>query len=187
MFSAEIKGVVKGVPGQPGEKKGNFATQYGQIGHIEANSDYGVFGSMNQGPLHSYFNTPIPIALPSQVHVGQAKILTVLHDQQIEEFQVEIEDLAHQENPNTKSMVIKVTDERLLKATGGIVQGMSGSPIIQDGKLVGAVTHVFVSDPTRGYGVYAKWMLREAIYPRSEVTNDTVEEHSVPALSNFVE
>jgi stage IV sporulation protein B len=187
LFSAQITGVVKGAPGQPGEKKGNFATQNGQIGSIKANSDYGVFGSMDHDPMHSYFHTPIPVALPGQVHVGRAKILTVLHGQQIEEFLIEIEDLARQENPNTKSMVIKVTDERLLKTTGGIVQGMSGSPIIQDGKLVGAVTHVFVSDPTRGYGVYAEWMLHEALHSQPEATIDTVEEHSVPALSNSSE
>jgi stage IV sporulation protein B len=187
LFSAQITGVVRGTPGQPGEKKGNFATQNGQIGNIEENSDYGVFGTMAHQPVNQYFHTPIPVALPNQIHVGQAKILTVLHGQKIEEFNVEIEDLARQETPSTKSMVIRVTDERLLTTTGGIVQGMSGSPIIQEGKLVGAVTHVFVSDPTRGYGVYAKWMLHEAMHTNQEKTGYTVENQSLPALSKNVE
>lgn len=89
----------------------------------------------------------------------------------MEAFDVEIVSVTPQKFPATKGMVIKVTDPRLLEKTGGIVQGMSGSPIIQDGKLVGAVTHVFVNDPTSGYGVHIEWMLHEAginIYDRNE-------------------
>jgi stage IV sporulation protein B len=89
-------------------------------------------------------------------------MLTVIHGQCVEAFDVQIENLARQDEPSTKSMVIRVTDPRLLRESGGIIQGMSGSPIVQDGRLVGAVTPVFVSDPTRGYGVYAEWMLEEA-------------------------
>lgn len=161
VYDAEITGVMKGQAGRPGEKRGRFDSSAGQIGEIDKNTPFGVFGSMNQLPTHLSHSEEFPVALPNQVHEGQAKILTVLHGQKIEEFSVEIENLTRQTHPNTKSMVIHVTDARLLEATGGIVQGMSGSPIIQDGRLVGAVTHVFVSDPTRGYGVYAKWMQSE--------------------------
>ncbi len=187
LLGAQITGVVKGAPGQPGEKKGSFVAQSGLIGNIYLNSDYGVFGFMKQEPSHAYLHTPIPIALPSEVHVGNAKILTVLKGQQVEEFSVQIEDLARQEIPNTKSMVVKVTDPRLLFATGGIVQGMSGSPIIQDGKLIGAVTHVFVSDPTRGYGVYAEWMLNAAKHVNDQGMNSVLESRTIAAMSNFVE
>ncbi len=104
----------------------------------------------------------MPIALSHQVKEGPAKILTVVDDDKVEEFDIEIVSTIPQKFPATKGMVIKVTDKRLLEKTGGIVQGMSGSPIIQDGKVIGAVTHVFVNDPTSGYGVHIEWMLNEA-------------------------
>ena len=83
-------------------------------------------------------------------------------DERIGKFAIEIQKVANQYHPEPKSMVVKVSDERLLEATGGIVQGMSGSPIIQDGRLVGIVTHVFVNDPTRGYAIFAEWMVQHA-------------------------
>jgi stage IV sporulation protein B len=85
--------------------------------------------------------------------------LTTLEENKVEKFEIEIQKLEAQEKPNQKSMIIKIVDKKLLEKTGGIVQGMSGSPIIQDGKLIGAVTHVFVNDPTKGYGLYIEWML----------------------------
>ena len=88
--------------------------------------------------------------------------MTTLADGEIRAYDCEIVKLTEQSEPATRSMVIRITDEDLLNATGGIVQGMSGSPIIQDGKLVGAVTHVFINDPTQGYGVYIEWMLDAA-------------------------
>ncbi len=102
---------------------------------------------------------------------GPAKILTVVEGEEVESFDIEIINTVPQKFPATKGMVIKVTDEKLIEKTGGIVQGMSGSPIIQNGKLVGAVTHVFVNDPTSGYGVHIEWMLQEAgidIYENQE-------------------
>ena len=114
---------------------------------------------------------PLPIALSHQVKEGPAKILTVVEDDKVELFDIEIVSTIPQKFPATKGMVIKVTDPKLLEKTGGIVQGMSGSPIIQDGKVIGAVTHVFVNDPTSGYGVHIEWMLNEAgidIYERPQ-------------------
>lgn len=162
VYNAEITGVLKGINGQPGEKRGQFNSLSPSWGHIEQNSPFGVFGTMNSQPLNNYLNHPIPVALPSQVHAGPATMLTVLHGDKIESFSIHIDTLVKQDSPDTKSMIVRVTDPRLLEKTGGIIQGMSGSPILQDGKLVGAVTHVFVSDPTHGYAVYADWMLKQS-------------------------
>ena len=104
----------------------------------------------------------IPIAFKSEVKTGAAKMLATIEGNSPKEYDVEIEKLSLSPAAKTKNIVIRVTDEELLEQTGGIVQGMSGSPIIQDGKLVGAVTHVFVSDPTRGYGILIEDMLEEA-------------------------
>ncbi len=104
----------------------------------------------------------MPIALSHQVEQGPAQILTVLEGQKVEAFDIEIVSSVPQKHPETKGMIIKITDPRLLEKTGGIVQGMSGSPIIQNGKIIGAVTHVFVNDSTSGYGVHIEWMLQEA-------------------------
>ncbi len=108
----------------------------------------------------------------SQVQTGAAEILTVVDGQTIEKFSIEIQKINYQEAPEGKGLVIKVTDPRLLDKTGGIVQGMSGSPIIQNGRVIGAVTHVFVHDPTRGYGVFIDWMLMESgvIPPKNKQT-----------------
>ncbi|MGB4482663.1 MAG: SpoIVB peptidase S55 domain-containing protein, partial [bacterium] len=104
---------------------------------------------------------------------GPAKILTVLEEEKIEAYAIEIERVFNQNSPTNKGMVVKITDPDLIERTGGIIQGMSGSPIIKDNKLVGVVTHVFVNDPTRGYGVFAEWMLYEAgISPLAQARGD---------------
>jgi len=103
----------------------------------------------------------VPLGLAFQVEPGPAEILTVIKGSKIESFKIEIEKVANQNKPVDKGMVIRIVDEKLLGITGGIIQGMSGSPIIQNGRLVGAVTHVFVNDPTRGYGIFAEWMVKE--------------------------
>ena len=97
-----------------------------------------------------------------EVKEGPAQIYTVLEWQKVEKFDIEVVHVSKQDVPSTKGMVIKITDPHLLEKTGGIVQGMSGSPIIQNGKLIGAVTHVFVNDPTSGYGCYIEWMLQDS-------------------------
>lgn len=163
IVSASISGIQYGRRGQPGEKIGVFIDEENTLGNIRKNSNFGIFGSLSQpmaNPLNS--GEAIPVASMSQVKVGAAEILTVVDGQNIERFNIEIQKVSIQEAPETKGMVIKITDPRLIEKTGGIVQGMSGSPIIQDGKMVGAVTHVFVHDPTRGYGCFIDWMLMEA-------------------------
>lgn len=168
---ASIAAVEAGRRGRPGEKIGTFATGSGTgIGTIDNNSQFGIYGRLFRAPDHAFFNQLFPVAMAHQVKEGPAELLTVLDDEKVEKFKVEIIKAERQRKPAVKGLVIKVTDPKLLKRTGGIVQGMSGSPLIQDGKFIGAVTHVFVNDPTRGYGVLAEWMLQEAgLFSREEL------------------
>jgi stage IV sporulation protein B len=157
-----VTSIEKGSNGDPGEKLARFSSDREIVGNIKKNSPFGIFGELNKELKNGVLDKPLPIALSHQVKEGPAKILTVVNDDRVEEFNIEIVSTIPQKFPATKGMVIKVTDPKLLEKTGGIVQGMSGSPIIQDGKLIGAVTHVFVNDPTSGYGVHIEWMLNEA-------------------------
>jgi stage IV sporulation protein B len=157
-----VTSIEKGRHGDPGEKLAQFSEDRETIGDIRKNTSFGIFGQLNQDISNGVLNKPMPVALSYQVKEGPAKILTVLKGEKVESYDIEIVSTIPQKYPATKGMVIKITDPRLLDKTGGIVQGMSGSPIIQDGKIVGAVTHVFVNDPTSGYGVHIEWMLHEA-------------------------
>jgi len=168
---SSVTSIEKGNQGIPGEKQAKFSMKDEQLGTITKNSPFGIFGKLNPDSLEENHEKPMSIGLSAEVEKGPAHILTVVEDEKIEKFDIEIVNSIPQKFPATKGMVIKVTDERLLEKTGGIVQGMSGSPIIQNGKLVGAVTHVFVNDPTSGYGVHIEWMLDEAginIYDKKE-------------------
>jgi stage IV sporulation protein B len=157
-----VTSIEKGSNGDPGEKLARFSSDREIIGNIQKNSPFGIFGKLKKNFKNGVMDKPLPIALSNQVKEGPAKILTVVNDDKVEAFDIEIVSTIPQKFPATKGMVIKVTDPKLLQKTGGIVQGMSGSPIIQNGKLIGAVTHVFVNDPTSGYGVHIEWMLNEA-------------------------
>ncbi len=154
IVSASINGVVKGAKGSPGELRGYFSSQEA-TGSLLANVNTGVYGTMDQAPVA---HEAIPIAMKQQVQTGKAQILTTIEGQTPQYYDVEIESVNYAEHTPTKNMVLHITDPDLLEATGGIVQGMSGSPIIQNGMLVGAVTHVFVNDPERGYGIFAENM-----------------------------
>src|SRR5699024_7329872 len=155
---SKITSINKGNNGIPGEKQASFSMKDKSLGNITKNSPFGIYGKLNLSVMKDdNKQKPMPIALPDEVKKGPAQILTVVEGDKVEKFDVEIINSIAQENPATKGMVIKVTDKRLLEKTGGIVQGMSGSPIIQNDKIVGAVTHVFVNDPTSGYGVHMKW------------------------------
>ncbi|WP_210365976.1 SpoIVB peptidase [Bacillus sp. REN3] len=157
-----VTSIEKGGKGDPGEKLARFSSDREIIGNIKRNSPFGIFGELNKDIKNGVFDRPLQIALSHQVKEGPAKILTVVNNDEVKLFDIEIVSTIPQKFPATKGMVIKVTDPELLEKTGGIVQGMSGSPIIQDNKLIGAVTHVFVNDPTSGYGVHIEWMLNEA-------------------------
>jgi stage IV sporulation protein B len=162
IVSSNVTSIQKGASGEPGQKRAIFFHENRVLGNITKNTPFGIFGQMQDFPSKGKTAKPIPVALAEQVKEGPAKILTVVEGQQVEAFDIKIVHVLHQKLPATKGLIIKVTDRRLLNKTGGIVQGMSGSPILQDGKLVGAVTHVFVNDPTSGYGTFVEWMLKDA-------------------------
>ncbi len=166
---ATVSGIQHGRRGHPGEKIGVFIEEDQVLGNIAKNSQFGIYGQLLTPLPLTLYNEAIPVASMSQVQLGPAEMLTVVDGQQIERFAIEIQKINLQETPEGKGLVVRVTDPRLLEKTGGIVQGMSGSPILQNGKLVGAITHVFVHDPTRGYGCFLDWMLMESgLVPKKE-------------------
>ena len=156
---AHIHGVHPGMRGRPGEKLGIFQSG-SSLGTIEKNTMFGIFGRLTRPPTPAH--PPVPVALAHEVREGDAEILTVLQGERVERFGIRITAVNRHSVHNGRGLVIEVTDPRLLERTNGIVQGMSGSPILQDGKLVGAVTHVFINNPHRGFGVLAEWMVYEA-------------------------
>ena len=156
VVDVEITGVEKGRKNDPGELRGSLSPF--RCGLLAQNTGVGVFGSFDELPAD--LGEAIPAAADSEVETGKAYILSTLDGHTREQFEIEITKLST--DTESKNMVLKVTDERLLEKTGGIVQGMSGSPIIQNGRLVGAVTHVMVNDPTRGYGILVSRMLAAA-------------------------
>jgi len=160
IVEASIVSIRKGQRGKPGEKQGVLNENSQPLGAIKTNTELGIFGKLMRKPECEF--EPLPLGLKHQVKTGKAEILTVINGEEIQRFNIEIEKIFMQNQPASKGMVIKITDPDLLAATGGIIQGMSGSPIIQDGKLVGAVTHVFINEPQRGYGCFAEWMVLES-------------------------
>ena len=162
IVSSSIISVVRGVKGSPGELKGIFVDEDIKLGSISKNTECGIYGNSYSDLSNKIYSTPIPIGLRNDIKEGPAKILTTIEGSTPKEYDIVIEKLLAQDTPGPKSMIIKITDSKLLKKTGGIVQGMSGSPIIQNGKLVGAVTHVLINKPDTGYGIYIEWMLKDA-------------------------
>ena len=156
ILGATIRGCVKGTSGTPGELCGVFTT--GVLGELYINGSNGVYGVLNKLTEKS---AKIPVALSDEVVTGKAQIISTVNGTEPKYYDIEITKI-HRVNDEEKNMVIKVTDEVLLGKTGGIVQGMSGSPIVQNGMLVGAVTHVFVNDPQQGYAIFADTMLDTA-------------------------
>ena len=159
IMGSTVKAVQKGVSGQPGELRGDFDVS-GDLGDLYANTACGVFGTMDSCPMAAN-SKAMEAARPDQVRKGSAEILANISGDQVERYQVEITKICSGSG-DTQNFIIKVTDPKLLEATGGIVQGMSGSPVIQDGRLIGAVTHVMVDDPTSGYGIFIENMLNAA-------------------------
>lgn len=172
VIDAFISGVRPGKPGMPGEKIGVFLNQEDELGTIDRNTPLGIYGRLLRLPKGE---EAVPVALEGEARTGEAQLITVIHGQQPERFDVLVERVYPHGRPSDKGMIVRVTDPRLLGTTGGIVQGMSGSPIIQDGRLIGAVTHVFVNDPTRGYGVFAEWMARELQDPGTLQARNTLQ------------
>lgn len=154
---ASIAGVVKGLDGRPGELRGAFSS--GQdLGALYANTTCGVFGHLKDPAAQG--GTPVPVARPQEVRTCPATIRSNVSGTQVEEYAVEIVKV-YERTGDSRDLMLKVTDPHLLAQTGGIVQGMSGSPILQDGKLVGAVTHVLIDHADRGYDIFAQRMLEQ--------------------------
>lgn len=155
---ANIIGITSGVQGQPGELKGTFAISGEKLGTIEKNTEFGIYGILNKELINPLYPDGVQIAYPGEVKIGPAKLITTIDTRGMIEYDCSIIKLYSQDYPAQKGIVIKVTDPELIQRTGGIIQGMSGSPLMQDGKLVGIVTHVFLNDPQKGYAMYALWM-----------------------------
>lgn len=161
IMKAEITSIKKGQRGIPGELTGAiYDTEEAQLGTIELNTSQGIFGKLDPKKMKAFPKKSFPIAFQNEIHEGKAIILSNISGDKIEEFEIVIQKVSRFQQDISKGMIIKITDPRLLDKTNGIIQGMSGSPIIQDGKLVGAVTHVFVHDPTKGYGIFIENMLK---------------------------
>ena len=161
VIRASVQSIQAGSAGSPGEKVGAFLNETWE-GDIWLNGTFGVYGKMNGLPENVLSQSILPVAFPNEVQSGPAQIYTVLEGEEIESFSVNIVKTLESQKSSGHGMIIEITDQRLIEKCGGIVQGMSGSPIIQNGLLVGAVTHVFVNDPLHGYGCFALWMMEEA-------------------------
>ncbi len=159
VMEASVKAVKAGAPGAPGEMRGDFDLER-DMGALYANTDCGIFGTLDES-CKVDTSRALPVASREEVETGRAMILSTVQGDTTEEYEVLIEKI-YSPSTETRNLLVRVTDERLLEKTGGIVQGMSGSPIIQNGRLVGAVTHVLVNDPTRGYGILIENMLEAA-------------------------
>ena len=156
IFKNEITSIDASEDGSPGSKNAKF--YYGTVyGDIDKNTRFGIYGAYEAEYDESKL---IEIAEPDEVKIGNATIYTVLEDETVEEFEIEITKI--NENSEIKNISFEITDERLLDETGGVVQGMSGSPIVQNGKLIGAVTHVVTDNVTNGYGLFITTMLEES-------------------------
>ena len=160
IMKATVSDVKKGLSGEPGELHGVFDLQH-DLGNLYANTQQGIFGTLDDKALVQN-GQGVEIASRDQVHTGKATILSNIAGDQVEEYEIEILTLYPESSGDTRNLMIQVTDPRLLETTGGIVQGMSGSPILQDGRLVGAVTHVLINEPSRGYGILAENMVKTA-------------------------
>lgn len=161
IVTSKIISIVKGEKGNPGELQGSI--ENGKIiGEVYKNTNFGIYGKLNNiENLKKEGVNEMKVMPRDEVKEGKASILCTLENNKQEEYEIEIEKVYTSSNRANKNMIIKVTDERLLQKTGGIIQGMSGSPIIQDGKFVGAVTHVMVNNPEKGYGIFADTMLKQ--------------------------
>ncbi len=158
IMKSEIVSIKKGEKGSPGELVGDIDTN-NILGYVKSNSPYGIYGTLDLSSVLQMPKEKMKIGLQGSVHEGPAKIRSNIEGETIEEFDIYIESINKHSADDTRGMVIRITDPKLLSKTNGIVQGMSGSPIIQDDKLIGAVTHVFVQDPTKGYGIFIENML----------------------------
>ena len=160
--TAKVLNIKKGEDGNPGKIQGTVEEQE-TIGEIAKNTEFGIYGKIkDMSSLNIDMSKEMEVALRDEIELGKATILCSLDNQTIGEYEIEITKVYKDNNYNNKSMEIKVTDERLIEKTGGIIQGMSGSPIIQNGKFIGAVTHVLVNSSTEGYAIFGDLMIKQS-------------------------
>lgn len=159
VYDTDIVGIVKGKDGSPGELTGviNYKEEY-CLGNIEKNTPTGICGTLNKVP-EEMEDAYVEVGMKQDIHTGEAYILSAL-DGSLRQYRIDIDEVDLNSKEENKGILFHVSDELLLSETGGIVQGMSGSPILQDGKIIGAVTHVFISDATKGYGVFIEKMMK---------------------------
>ena len=161
-ITTKVVSISKGIEGTPGKMQGTINNQQ-NIGKIYKNTNFGIYGVVdNLSALNIDSSKEKEVALREEIQLGRATILTSLDEDKVKEYEIQIEKIYTNNNYDNKSMLIKVTDEELIQKTGGIIQGMSGSPIIQNGKFIGSVTNVLVNDPARGYAVFGDIMLKQA-------------------------
>lgn len=161
LVTSEILTIDKGEKDKPGKIQGSIENSK-KIGKIYSNTEFGIYGeTTNTSKLNISELEEIEVASRNEIELGKATVMCTLEDDVRDEYEVEIQKIYINNNENNKSMLVKVTDKKLLDKTGGIIQGMSGSPIIQNGKLIGALTHVLVSDPTKGYALFADTMITQ--------------------------
>ena len=161
LYKTSIQDILKGEDGNPGTMEGIIVyNNYNILGSIDKNTEAGIYGTVDR--IDELFDEQIPIETAStdEIETGSATIRCFV-DNELKEYEIQVTDIDRSESEINKGLVIQVTDPELLEKTGGIIQGMSGSPIIQDGKLIGAVTHVFVQDSTKGYGIFIENMLNQ--------------------------
>ena len=161
LYKTSIQDILKGEDGNPGTMEGIIVyNNYNILGSIDKNTEAGIYGTVDR--IDELFDEQIPIETAStdEIETGSATIRCFV-DNELKEYEIQVTDIDRSESEINKGLVIQVTDPELLEKTGGIIQGMSGSPIIQNGKLIGAVTHVFVQDSTKGYGIFIENMLNQ--------------------------
>ncbi len=162
---ASITNIKLGKKGEPGEIIGYILKNEQKLGTVEDNTNFGIYGNINEDSLGFFSNNLIEVGRKEEIRIGPAQIYSCVNNE-IKKYNVEITKIFYQNKPSEKSFVIKIIDNDLLELTNGIIQGMSGCPVIQNNKIVGAVTHVFMNDPTKGYGIYIEWIFDE-VYGRN--------------------
>lgn len=161
LVTANIISINKGEKGKPGEIRGTIDNGY-EIGDINKNTNFGVYGTLkNTKYLSIDTSKEMKVATREEIQEGEATILCQLDNSGPKEYKIEIEKIYISNNEDNKSMLIKITDESLIEKTGGIIQGMSGAPIMQNGKFIGAITNVLVNDPTQGYAIFGDMMIKQ--------------------------
>ena len=162
IYANRVVDVTPSRDGAPGELTGDFLGETEALGSVDRNCEFGIFGRAARPLENGLYPEGLPVATRRQIHTGPATLLTTVDGGDVGEYACEIVRLSDAARPGARAMVVRVTDPALLEKTGGIVQGMSGSPLLQDGRIVGAVTHVMVNDPAMGYGIFIESMLGEA-------------------------